>query len=482
MESTETFQWGDGRASIDDFDAVSTARVYGMASAMLGLQYCWAVQNGWATSVLLELGLSKRWVAAAWLAGPLAGLVMQPLVGVVSDRWQGRWGRRCPFVWGGALGTVAALLAFAYAGAVARCLPGVSALAVAMIAFWSLDFSINAVQAALRALIYDQVPAARQEGGNGALAFYTAAGTIVGYGLGGARLNGRLLPSGWFATDAQALLVLGAVLVLVSAAVTVAASVSRDRRRTEGDVVDALAAAAADAKPSIRQMQQRWREVVATVRAAPHPFWRVFLIQLFSWFAWFALFVYASPWFGVEVYGGEPHATPDSAARRRYDTGVRQANRAFAAQNVLAALYAAALPHLPCELGSWHSCTIKYLLAQLVQAAALLLMPFLGANRAWLASALLISLGVPWASTMTLPWAIVGRHVQSAAYRSDAGLYAAALNASQCLSEILVSVLGAGIVRGDDGGSVPDRQWVLLLLGGVSAAAGAGLVAVYRVS
>eukprot|EP00166_Cyanidium_caldarium_P000595 ctg_1230.g444 len=73
MESTETFYWSDGRAPIEDLDEVSTVRVYGMASAMLGLQYCWAVQNGWATSVLLELGLSKRWVAAAWLAGPLAG-------------------------------------------------------------------------------------------------------------------------------------------------------------------------------------------------------------------------------------------------------------------------------------------------------------------------------------------------------------------------------------------------------------------------
>lgn len=78
--------------------------------SLVGLQFTWGIEMTYCTPYLLSLGLSKSKTSLVWIAGPLSGLVMQPVVGLVADRWRGRWGRRRPFMLAGSLVVAAGLL------------------------------------------------------------------------------------------------------------------------------------------------------------------------------------------------------------------------------------------------------------------------------------------------------------------------------------------------------------------------------------
>ena len=84
-------------------------RIFLFTCCLLGVQFCWAIQIGWSTSVFLSLGLPAQLVSFAWLAGPVSGMVVQPLVGVVSDYTWGYFGKRRPFIFAGAFVSVVSL-------------------------------------------------------------------------------------------------------------------------------------------------------------------------------------------------------------------------------------------------------------------------------------------------------------------------------------------------------------------------------------
>ncbi|KAH9267170.1 hypothetical protein BASA83_010084 [Batrachochytrium salamandrivorans] len=113
---------------------------------LAGVQFTWTVELAYGTPYLLSLGLAKSLTALVWIAGPLSGLLIQPIVGVYSDRSTFRFGRRRPFI----LVTTR--------GSESDEQIRNATILVAVVAFYFLDFSINAVQASCRALIVDISP------------------------------------------------------------------------------------------------------------------------------------------------------------------------------------------------------------------------------------------------------------------------------------------------------------------------------------
>jgi solute carrier family 45 protein 1/2/4 len=78
--------------------------------SLLGLQFTWGIEMTYCTPYLLQLGLTKSRTSLVWIAGPLSGLVIQPLIGVIADRSRSKWGRRRPFMIGGSLIVTVCLL------------------------------------------------------------------------------------------------------------------------------------------------------------------------------------------------------------------------------------------------------------------------------------------------------------------------------------------------------------------------------------
>ena len=136
--------------------------------------------------MLVSLGMTKAQSTAVWLAGPLSGLLCQPVIGVLSDASTSRYGRRRPFIVGGTMFVVLALILVGYAKDVSHLFWGDSRLAfmIAAFGFYLLDFSINAVQACLRALIADTVPGEEQATANAWAGRMSAVGSVLGYTIG----------------------------------------------------------------------------------------------------------------------------------------------------------------------------------------------------------------------------------------------------------------------------------------------------------
>lgn len=104
----------------------------------------------YCTPYLLALGLAKSTVSLVWIAGPLSGLVMQPIVGIIADRSKSRWGRRRPFMVGGAFVVSLALLAMGWATEIAAFFVAEgetrknATVALAVACIYVIDFAINA--------------------------------------------------------------------------------------------------------------------------------------------------------------------------------------------------------------------------------------------------------------------------------------------------------------------------------------------------
>eukprot|EP00485_Elphidium_margaritaceum_P009877 CAMPEP_0202685924 /NCGR_PEP_ID=MMETSP1385-20130828/1732_1 /ASSEMBLY_ACC=CAM_ASM_000861 /TAXON_ID=933848 /ORGANISM="Elphidium margaritaceum" /LENGTH=599 /DNA_ID=CAMNT_0049340397 /DNA_START=1637 /DNA_END=3433 /DNA_ORIENTATION=+ len=168
------------------------------AIGFLGCQLSLALQNGFVTPELEELGISAKLVNYCWLAPPITGTIVQPLIGITSDMmdpsvegsFAAKHGRRRPFVALGCGMTVVFLLLFSNARYIGLLFgdDGVTstsnAAIIAVVSFWFLDISINVVQAPLRALVSDIIPTRFHTTANGVFGFANGLGSIIGYALG----------------------------------------------------------------------------------------------------------------------------------------------------------------------------------------------------------------------------------------------------------------------------------------------------------
>ncbi|KAH0014338.1 hypothetical protein KCU78_g8718, partial [Aureobasidium melanogenum] len=158
-----------------------------------GLQIAWSVELSNGSPYLLSLGISKSLLAFVWIAGPLSGTLVQPYVGIKSDRCRSPWGKRRPFIVGGALATMVSLVLLAWTKEIVRNFFGlfkvdaesqtvhVVSIVWAVSFIYILDFSINTIQAAIRAFIVDNAPTHQQNDANAWASRMSGFGNILGY-------------------------------------------------------------------------------------------------------------------------------------------------------------------------------------------------------------------------------------------------------------------------------------------------------------
>jgi solute carrier family 45 protein 1/2/4 len=284
------------------------------------------------TPIFQELGISAAALSAIWVAGPVSGLIGQPLAGIFSDRSQLRLGRRRPFLVAGTFFIIVGLLLISNA----RLIGGESGgIAVAVVGFWLLDFANNAVQGPCRALIVDLAPK-QQKLANAMLSAMLCLGSVAGFLLSS---QGALLLSfaPWMLTTYRVLFTLSCVILLVCASIT--ALVARERQHvltiTQRAVVN-----------PVRDLpKQLWH----AFRAMPKPMIRACIVQFFSWLAYFTWFIYMQSWLSVEVYEGNVDGSAEQQSR--YQLGVERGTLALAAQSLVAMASSALMPKLVETIG-----------------------------------------------------------------------------------------------------------------------------------
>lgn len=460
------------------------------------------------TAELLLLGISERTVSLAWLAGPLSGLIVQPIVGHASDACTSSLGRRRPFLIAGTVFTSAALLLFSNAVQLSQWLVPAQAaprlaLMIAIFAFFLLDFSIQAIQAPLRALVTDVVPRRQRSLANAYIGVFTGLGNLIGGLLTALNLT-AILPI--FPTDVQALFTIAALTLVLTVLICVVAtpevplpprgysSIGTDGEtdglnydgsplRGSANTPDSgLASSLLLPAPAAQEPESRWRVLVTTFKGIPRPFWQVFAVQLCTWCGFFTLFVYVNTWVGTNVYLGDGRAGRGTPERDTFEKGVRLGGKGNALTAVVTLTYALALPGLLERFGT----IAVYAFSQLVEAACLLSAPMLRGVPGQVAPSTGLRLsvmadiglfGIVWATTMGVPWTLVGNALDSDPwYAQRIGLFTTLFNASQSFPQLIVAFLAPVILSMANN----DIAWVMFA-GGICAAVGVLLVVLLRV-
>jgi solute carrier family 45 protein 1/2/4 len=284
-----------------------------------------SVETSSGSPYLLSLGLSKEILAFVWIAGPLSGVLVQPYVGAKSDRCTSKFGRRRPFMVGGAIATVISLLAVAWAKEIVggfatifgfRAAEGninLATIVFAVTMIYVLDFAINTVQAGIRAFIVDNAPTAQQDTANAWMTRLSGVGNILGFLFGFMDLPKTFDIFG--ATQFKDLCMLSS-LALTGTLTLSCISIDEPSAGQEIRVQPPPRFARRRADNSDRSLDDdhsqglftSFKDIYRSIRHLPQQIRAVCYVQFFAWIGWFPFLFY------ITTYIGEIYASPRFAA------------------------------------------------------------------------------------------------------------------------------------------------------------------------
>ncbi|KAI0080485.1 MFS general substrate transporter [Panus rudis PR-1116 ss-1] len=306
---------------------------------LLGVQVLWSIEMSYGTPYLLSLGLTKSAVSMVFLAGPISGFVVQPLIGVLADNSKSRFGRRRPFMLTGVLICVFAMLLLGFTRPFATIFTRLGSLAnnlltiwLAILALFTIDFSINAVQAVDRALLVDTLPMDKQADGNAWAARMLGIGSVAGYFIGNVDMT-KIFPF-LGETELEVLSVCGSFL-LISAHIITAYCVK------ERIVIAS--------KNASKSLGQEIKDIWTNVRTLPPVIRQICIIQFFAWLGWFPV-LFNTTEFILELYKSNIGASDEDEAAAA--EGNRLGSRAMFYNALLSLVANILLPFFVSEAGS----------------------------------------------------------------------------------------------------------------------------------
>ncbi|KAI9144710.1 sugar transporter [Paraphysoderma sedebokerense] len=389
-------------------NSLSASQLFTLTVALLGMQFTWSVELAYGTPYLLSLGLEKSRVSLVWLAGPLSGLLIQPIVGAFSDRCTSRFGRRRPFIVGGALIVVASLIAIAYARELGHSPSKEIPLSedgkiratslsifIAVVAFYVLDFSINAVQAAIRALILDIPPAEQQQTANAWASVMLNMGNILGYLTGFLDLQAIFNVAG-NSSQMKLLCLVGTVVFILTIGVTCVFTKEKPIDRNQNR----------------QSNQSRWYhtfvDILHAVKVLPQPIRDICHCQFFAWMGWFPFLFYCSTWVAEYVAGSHtPFETPLA------DKAARAGSFAFLLFSIVSFVTSALLPLL--SQPSNYSCRFTLTVPQIYTISQFLFFLIMWSSMFIYgpleATSLVAVTGVLWSVAIWAPLSLIGEYI-----------------------------------------------------------------------
>lgn len=409
-------------------------QIWNMSFGFLGIQFGFALQGGFMSRIFQTLGAEKDSLPLLWIAAPLTGLLVQPVIGYFSDRtWHPWLGRRRPYFLAGAILSSIALVF----------MPHSPTLWVAAGLLWVLDASINISMEPFRALVADKLPESQRSYGFVLQTLIIGIGTWLASNL--PWLVARLgVPNeagpGVVPPSVKIAFSIGAFVFLASILITVLTTREYPPEDSEGF------RATRDAQGGLVG------EIVHHVVHMPTQMRRLGVVQFFSWLAFFAMWSMATPGLTEHVFKAP---APDPAA---FDMAVPAQAAAFQSANaafqdaadlvgsymgyyglssmlvaLLLSLYAARLPlnRRAVHAGSLVLGGLGFLSMWFVPQPAWLILSF-------------ALVGVAWASILSMPYALLSSHVPA----DRMGIYMGIFNMFIVIPQIVAATLLGPALRG----------------------------------
>ena len=360
-----------------------------MNLGFLGIQFGWSLQMANMSAIYENLGATPEQIPGLWLAAPLTGLIVQPIIGYLSDRTWGPLGRRRPYFLVGAILSTLALIAMPYA----------STLAAAATLLWVLDASINVSMEPFRAFVADVLPIEQRSQGFATQSLLIGLGAVIAYALpyllsnlGLPATGAHLPPNVTWAFN------LGALAFITTVIWTVCTTPEYPPQ------------------PQPQQKEQPAKFPPILLKLAP--------IQILTWLGLFCMWIY----FPVTV---AHHVFPAD----QYQQGVDWGGVCFACYSLVTFLFAPLLPTLSRKYteGTTHG------LCLLTGGLGLLSVAFI--HHKFLLLLPMVAVGIAWASILSLPYTLLSRQLKA----TNTGLWMGLFNACIVVPEICVA-LGFGWV------------------------------------
>lgn len=473
--------------------SLSFWQIWNMCLGFMGIQFGFALQNANVSRIFQTLGAQIDDIPILWVAAPLTGLIVQPIIGYLSDKTWGRLGRRRPYFFYGAIVTTAALLV----------MPNSPTLWIAAGMLWIMDASINVTMEPFRALVGDNLPNRQRALGYSLQSFFIGIGAVVASSLPWILTNwfdvSNTAAAGVIPPSVQYAFYVGGVLLLACVMWTVfttkeyspeqlAAFVDEAETRGNGDksairfarslvssgVLGALiivavasfglekelyllgglllAFALLQALAAWQQQQGYTRNgfytVVHDVFTMPNAMRQLAWVQFFSWFGLFAMWIYTTAAVTSFHYGSA------DVTSQAYNDGADWVGMLFAAYNGFAAVAALIIPVMVKRFGIRVAHAVNLILGALaltsfgvIEDPSWLMLPMVG-------------IGFAWASILSLPYAMLASALPSA----KMGVYMGIFNFFIVIPQLLAaSVLGLILKHG-----FANQPIYALTLGGVA--------------
>ncbi len=411
---------------------LSPLQIWNMSFGFFGIQFGWGLQMANMSAIYEYLGANQDQIAWLWIAAPLTGLIVQPIVGYSSDRTWGRLGRRRPYFLAGALLSTLALIA----------MPNSSTVWMAAGLLWVLDASINITMEPFRAFVGDMLPQDQRKSGFAMQSLLIGLGAVLSSAL-------PYLLTNWFGvtgTAGQAVIPKTVELAFYIGSGVLLAAVLYTIFTTKEYPPDNLeefrkknAASAGIAKA--------FSEIFQGITSMPAAMKQLAIVQFFTWFAMFCMWIYFVPAVATIVFGGVP-GSPE------YQRGNEWGGLCFSVYNGTAFGFSFVL----LALVKRFSPRSIHRVALITGGVGLVLAVVLREQYLLLFSMLLV--GIAWASILSMPYAMLSNAIPAARM----GFYMGVFNFFIVLPQILAS-LGLGVMMTNLLGENPMNA---VLLGGCS--------------
>jgi maltose/moltooligosaccharide transporter len=483
-------------------------QIWNMSFGFLGIQFGFALQNANVSRIFETLGANVEDIPILWIAAPVTGLIVQPIIGHMSDKTWNRLGRRRPYFLFGAIFASLALLL----------MPNSPALWVAAGTLWIMDASINVSMEPFRAFVGDMLPNEQRTQGFAMQSFFIGTGAVVGSVLPYAMTNWLNIPNtapeGVIPPSVRWSFYIGGVVFFLAILWTIfstkeyppedlKAFEENERQTTNKDEVlnEAEVASSRFAKvggvmgllgllivvvtklmelekelyilggilflffllmmmAALLKSQKKDKnalvEIFSDLLRMPLTMKQLALVQFFTWVGLFALWIYATAGITSHVYG-----TSDTTTKL-YNDGADWVTILFGVYNGVAALMAFTLP----VIAKYTNRKITHFISLVIGGVSLASI-YLFNDPNWLIVPM-IGIGIAWASILSMPYAILTGSLPS----NKMGIYMGIFNFFIVIPQILAATILGFMVKDLFGG----ESILALVFGGVSMVIAAVLV------
>jgi maltose/moltooligosaccharide transporter len=426
-------------------------KLWNLSFGFFGVQIAYALQSANISRIFATLGADPHSLSYFWILPPLMGILVQPIVGTLSDKTWTRWGRRIPYLFIGAAVAVLVMCLLPNAGSFGLTVG--AAMIFGLIALMFLDTSINMAMQPFKMLVGDMVNERQKAKAYAIQSFLCNAGSVVGF------LFPFFFTAIGVANEAEKGVVPDSVVwsFYIGAAILILCVIYTTMKVKEMPPKEY--AEYHGLKDDSKEESANW---IVLLKNAPSTFWKVGLVQFFCWAAFLYMWTYTSGAIASTCWGVDM-ADPEATKSLAYQEAGNWVGVLFAVQAVGSVIWAAILPQ-------FKNTKVAYAFSLILGGIGFALVPFFSNQYMQFLPFMLIGCG--WAAMLAMPFTFVTNALEGYGHM---GAYLGLFNGTICVPQIVAALVGGNILT-----LVGSQQSNMMIVAGVFLIIGSLCVTVIK--